>query len=129
MSAICCQVTAEWVSNVTELLLASTEGGIEAVQEVLPHKTAQQILEALYDHLKKDPTVVDVSFCTAVSTKVGTAACKRTLKRCVRRLRQQHQTHQSLWLVTLMGSFMMYVPCKCYMCIDTLPSACQKIPS
>jgi len=47
--------------NVTEKLLASTQGGLQAAQEVLPHAVAQQILEALYDVLKQEPTVVDVS--------------------------------------------------------------------
>lgn len=47
--------------NVTEKLLASTQGGLKAAQEVLPHAVAQQILEALYTLLKQEPTVVDVS--------------------------------------------------------------------
>ncbi len=47
--------------SVTEKLLASTQGGLKAAQEVLPHAVAQQILEALYNLLKQEPTVVDVS--------------------------------------------------------------------
>ena len=47
--------------KVTEDLLATSREGPKAVQEVLPHTVAQQILEALYDLLKHEPTVVDVS--------------------------------------------------------------------
>lgn len=54
------QVDADWVLSVTEKLLASTQGGLKAAQEVLPHAVAQQILEALYNLLKQEPTVVDV---------------------------------------------------------------------
>ena len=57
----CCQVNADWVLSVTEKLLASTQGGLKAAQDVLPHAVAQQILEALYNLLKQEPTVVDVS--------------------------------------------------------------------
>lgn len=46
--------------KVTEDLLATSRQGLQAVQEVLPHTVAQQILEALYDLLKLEPTVVDV---------------------------------------------------------------------
>ena len=83
MSVICCQVTAEWVQNVTVLLLESTKGGIEAVQEVLPHTTAQQILEALYDQLKKEPTVVDVSFCILLSTNLHSSQEVHTKNMCM----------------------------------------------
>ncbi|DBA77455.1 hypothetical protein WJX77_000861 [Trebouxia sp. C0004] len=55
------QVNADWVLSVTEKLLASTQGGLKAAQEVLPHAVAQQILEALYNLLKQEPTVVDVA--------------------------------------------------------------------
>lgn len=46
--------------KVTEDLLATSRQGLQAVQEVLPHTVAQQILEALHDLLKHEPTVVDV---------------------------------------------------------------------
>lgn len=46
--------------KVTEDLLATSRQGLQAVQEVLTHTVAQQILEALYDLLKHEPTVVDV---------------------------------------------------------------------
>ena len=58
---MCNQVNVDWVLHVMELLLSGTEGGTQAAQAVLPHTTAQQILEALYEHVKKEPTVVDVS--------------------------------------------------------------------
>ena len=61
LHAMCNQVDVDWVLNVTKLLLSATERGITAAQEVLPHTTAQQILEALYEHVRKEPTVVDVS--------------------------------------------------------------------
>lgn len=51
----------DWVLNVTQLLLSATERGTEAAQEVLPPATAQLILEALYELVRKEPTVVDVS--------------------------------------------------------------------
>lgn len=44
----------------TESLLDATQGGFKAAQEVLPYTVAQRILEALYDLLKHEPTVVDV---------------------------------------------------------------------
>lgn len=55
------QVNADWVLSVTQKLLASTHGGLKAAQEILPHAVAQQILEALYNLLKQEPTVVDVA--------------------------------------------------------------------
>lgn len=58
---MCNQVDVDWVLNVTELLLSASERGTTAAQEVLPHATAQQILEALYELVRKEPTVVDVS--------------------------------------------------------------------
>ena len=51
----------DWVLKVTKLLLSATEHGTAAVQEILPHTTAQQILEALYELVRKEPTVMDVS--------------------------------------------------------------------
>lgn len=61
LRAVCIQVNVDWVVHVTELLLSASEGGTNAAQEVLPHTTAQQILEALCEVVQKEPTVMDVS--------------------------------------------------------------------
>ena len=64
---MCNQVNVDWVRSVTKLLLSATERGTTAAQEALPHTTAQQILEALYELVRKEPTVMDVSRIPALS--------------------------------------------------------------
>lgn len=92
----CCQVNADWVLSVTQKLLASTHGGLKAAQEVLPHAVAQQILEALYNLLKQEPTVVDVSveqLCDGCMSALAVHLHNKCLSVC--RWQQQHQTSLS----------------------------------
>ena len=70
-------MTADWVTHVTEALLASSKLGTKAVQEVLPSSVVQQILEALYEQVKREATVVDVS---CASTCSMTAASNSLLR-------------------------------------------------
>ena len=73
----------DWVLNITELLLSATERGTTAAQEVLPHTTAQQILEALYEIVRKEPTVVDVSRGPSQCNVIVSAALPDNLTKCV----------------------------------------------
>jgi len=82
--------------SVTEKLLASTLGGLKAAQEVLPHAVAQQILEALYNLLKQEPTVIDVRVEQLSDVCLQAhAVCFHSKYFPVCRWHQQHQTSLS----------------------------------
>jgi hypothetical protein len=98
--------------KVTEKLLASTQGGLQAAQEVLPHAVAQQILEALYNVLKQEPTVVDVRVEELFDGCLQAhAVCFHSNHLPVCRWHQQHQTSLSWYLAIHMDSSMMSAPC------------------